>query len=316
MGMIKYMKKLWKNSKNVIVFVFFMSIITILTVKNKIVKDAIIESVNLFMYTLFPTLFPFFVLTNCAIALKIPLLLGKILRPIVEKWLHLEKEAGFILIMSLFTGFLAGAKYTEDMYQKGYITEESANKLLMFTHFGNPAFVIIFMGTSVLKDIRFGILLFLLQIGCNLLIARLIRPKKQITNKTKQIVNENQKNILGYAIFDSFQTLLMMLGSLTIFIIVENLVISLIPMTPFIQMITKLLLEITSGLSSLSILTIPLRLKIMIAAVALSFGGINIHMQVASYLENSKLKYKYFLKGRIYATLIQIILVFLLSSII
>lgn len=310
------MKKLWKKNRNICILMLFLSTITILTLKVEIVKSAVIESVNLFMTTLFPTLFPFFVLANCAIALKIPMMLGKIFNPIIEKWLHLEREAAFIIIMSIFTGFLAGTKYTEDMYQKGYITTVTANRLLMCTHFGNPAFVIMFIGTVVLKNIQLGILLFLIQIFCNLFLARLTRPKEKPVHNIKIVFQEKSNNILGNAIFDSFQTLLMMLGSMTLFLIIENIIISLFSSSSFIQVIIKMASEITSGLTALSSISISVKLKLILTTIGLSLGGANIHLQTASYLEKSKLKYKYFLKGRIYATLLQTILVFLLCSII
>lgn len=73
-----------------------------------------------------------------------------------------------------------------------------------------------------------------------------------------------------------------------------------------------MILEVTSGLASLTYVAIPIELKFLLASICISLGGANIHLQVASYLEKSKLKYKYFLKGRLYGTILQTILVSLL----
>lgn len=303
------MKKLWKKHKNLFIF---LSTTALLVWKNECVRSSVLESVDLFMTNLFPILFPFFVLTDCAISLKIPFLLGDLLKPIVERWLHLERPAAFIIVMSILSGFLAGAKYTEDMFQKGYISEETANHLLLFTHYGNPAFIISFVGIGILNDVRLGITLYIIQIGCSFLLARLTRPKRLPAKPSNLPVELKNQNILGFAIKNTFTTLLMMLGSLSLFFVAENIIIEVIKPPLFAQISIKMMLEVTSCLASLPYMIVPIELKFILASICISLGGANIHLQVASYLENSKIKYKYFLKGRIYGTILQTTLVFLL----
>lgn len=312
------MKKLWKKSRNFWVLFIFLSITVLLVWQSEQVRSAVLESVDLFMTNLFPVLFPFFVLTDCAISLKIPILLGELLKPITEKWLHLERPAAFVIVMSILSGFLAGAKYTEDMVQKGYISEETANHLLLFTHYGNPAFILSFVGIGILNDMKLGIILYFIQLGSSFLLARLTRPKLLPTCHSHHLVESETHNILGSAISNAFTTLLMMLGSLSLFLIIENIIITLTKTSLYGQIGIKMILEVTSGLSSLTYVPMSIELKFLLASICISLGGANIHLQVYSYLEKSKLKYKYFLKGRIYGTILQTILVsiFILCSVI
>ena len=306
------MKKLWKNSRNFWILLIFLSTVVLLVWQSEQVRSSVLESVDLFMTNLFPVLFPFFVLTDCAISLKIPILLGELLKPITEKWLHLERPAAFIIVMSILSGFLAGAKYTEDMFQKGYISEETANHLLLFTHYGNPAFVLSFVGIGILNDVRLGIILYLMQLGGSFLLARLTRPKTLPSHHSNHPLESETQNRLGSAISNAFTTLLMMLGSLSLFLIAENIIITMASPSHYGQIGIKMILEVTSGLVSLTYVAIPTELKFLLASICISLGGANIHLQVASYLEKSKLKYKYFLKGRLYGTILQTILVSLL----
>ena len=62
----------------------------------------------------------------------------------------------------------------------------------------------------------------------------------------------------------------------------------------------------TQGLNSLINLNIPF--KEIIAIIFISFGGLSIHTQVKCILDESSLEYKYFFKGRIYQTIIAVLL--------
>ena len=51
----------------------------------------------------------------------------------------------------------------------------------------------------------------------------------------------------------------------------------------------KSILEITIGLKELSILAIPLKVKIILTSMILSFGGISVHLQVSSQISGTKI---------------------------
>ena len=68
-------------------------------------------------------------------------------------------------------------------------------------------------------------------------------------------------------------------------------------------------LEITNGLNNLSILKINNEIKEIIAVATISFGGLSIHTQIKSILEDTKITYQSFLKGRIMHTIIAVILI-------
>ena len=69
-------------------------------------------------------------------------------------------------------------------------------------------------------------------------------------------------------------------------------------------MLIKGIMEITIGIDSLVKLNLPLTYKIVITSMFLSFGGLSVHMQVINEIINTKIKYSYFLLGRIIQTII------------
>ena len=56
--------------------------------------------------------------------------------------------------------------------------------------------------------------------------------------------------------------------------------------------------DITKGMNSINIISNNI-LKSIISLTFLGFGGINIHMQVLNIIDNTNIKYKNFLLGRI-----------------
>ena len=47
-----------------------------------------------------------------------------------------------ILILSIISGFPSNARNTRTLYDKGLITLDEANHILIFSHFSNPLFIL------------------------------------------------------------------------------------------------------------------------------------------------------------------------------
>ena len=100
----------------------------------------------------------------------------------------------------------------------------------------------------------------------------------------------------------------MILGTVTFFMIISNLIVKLFSLNTYLEILIKGVLEITQSLNELAAISLNLKLKQLLALIIISFGGISIHMQVYSILSETKINYKSFLKGRIFQTLISILL--------
>ena len=81
-------------------------------------------------------------------------------------------------------------------------------------------------------------------------------------------------------------------------------------------MLIKGILEITMGLKDLSLLNLSPIYKTIISSMLISFGGLSIHMQVISLIINTPIKYKYFLQGRLYQTILSGLLSYIIYNII
>ena len=141
----------------------------------------------------------------------------------------------------------------------------------------------------------------------NFIISLFVKKEITYNNKNDQI-NLKITKVLEQSIKKSINTLLMILGTVTFFMIISNLIVKLFSLNTYLEILIKGVLEITQSLNELAAISLNLKLKQLLVLIIISFGGISIHMQVYSILSETKINYKSFLKGRIFQTLISILL--------
>lgn len=129
----------------------------------------------------------------------------------------------------------------------------------------------------------------------------------------KRISNpSNFGQILTKALQNSISTLLLILGTVTTFLVITTIIDQNIQLNNYNQSILNGFVEMTQGLKYVSLLHIPLKLKSILTAMILSFGGLSVHMQVISIISTTKIKYFPFLVARVIHALLASFLVFFL----
>ena len=71
----------------------------------------------------------------------------------------LKGACAFGFVMSLISGFPSSAKYVRELFISGNINCIEASKLLIFTHFSNPLFVLGTISVLFLKNKKVGFLI-------------------------------------------------------------------------------------------------------------------------------------------------------------
>ena len=121
------------------------------------------------------------------------------------------------------------------------------------------------------------------------------------TIRTIKTVKNNKNNfivVLKKSILDISNNLLIILGIITFFIMISTILNNILRLNTNYKFIYGLL-EMTQGLKYLAISNISFNLKIIISTFLISFGGISIHMQVFSIIQNKKIRYIPYLVSRI-----------------
>lgn len=314
-----------KYLKNIIIIVLLLLIGVEILINSSKVMESVSFSFDIWKNNIFPSLFPFFILSYLLINYGFVELISELLKPIMIKIFKINKNAAFILVMSLVSGFPSNAKYTRELYDKNLLNDEEASKILTFTHFSNPLFILGTVSIVFLQNKSVGIFILIIHYITNIIIGLLFRNYyisdsncdkfnfKDVMNKI-EINSKNKKfgSILSNAIISSINTLLLILGTVTFFLVITTIIDSNINLNSYYQSILNGILEMTQGLKYISLLDIPLKIKATLTVMILSFGGISVHMQVISIISDTKIKYLPFLTARILHSAISGILVFIL----
>lgn len=274
-----------------------------------IMINSSINALLIFREKLFPSIFPFFVLSFLFINMGYPLILNKYFKNITRKIFHLSENTTFILLMSIISGFPSGAKYIVKDYSNNYITKEEGNQLLLFTHFANPLFV---LGTCgiLLNSKRLAYKILICQLLANIILGILVRPKNITITKKKEVVFSTPSliSILPDAINEAMEVLIFMLGSITIFQFFTNCFLLFTNESVFFRTIFTGIMDLTSGINLVPTLSISIELKALLMLIFITFGSLSVHLQVINAIKNTNLSYTNFFIGRILETIISIIL--------
>lgn len=312
------MKKILSN-------VLLLLIMILISVEVLIESADVLESVkfsfNIWENSIFPSLFPFFVIGNILIDLGFPKLLGTLLKDVMYKLFKINGTGAFIIILSILSGFPSSAKYTKELYLNGEINDKEATKLLTFTHFSNPLFILGTLSITLLNNKEIGMCILISHYIGNLFIGLIFRnyyiSKKDTTKVSLKnaIISMNSSRtdksfgqMLSNAITSSISTLLLILGTVTIFLVLTTLINNNLSVSPYYKSIINGIFEMTQGLKYLSMLKIPLYKQALISVFFISFGGLSVHMQVLSIISDTKIKYfPYFISRILHASISTII---------
>lgn len=271
------------------------------------------NALELFLNTVFPTMFPFYVLSSIIVSNKSITVLTRPLKK-VTKLYNLPTETSVAIITGLLCGFPVGAKVTCDLLKNNYISQKEAAILAAFTNNASPIFLISIVGRIYLKNELAGLMIWLCVVLSSLLsgliISRIKLNKNNSSDVFKTVLKEPSEINLTDSIVSGFNTSLYV-GSVIIFFSSITALIKRIPLLGNkIYVGIYSFLEMTGGLNALYILS-PSKLNICryITIIAIvSWSGICVHMQVCGILKSNGIKTKYYFIAKVLQTIFAIIL--------
>ena len=284
---------------------------------SSIIINTIYQSSYIWFYNIVPTLFPIYIITDLLANYNGFYYLSKLFGKFMEKVFKMKKETSFIFLLSIISGFPSNSKYIKMMLDNKTINIKEANKLLTFTHFSNPLFIIESVDINFLHNKKIGLLILVIDYITNIIIGFFYR--NYYVNLESIIILKKDKesfvNCLTNSIYKTIKILLLLFGIITFFMLITSILKTNLKINSFILNIICGLLEMTQGIYYIASSNINIILKASIITFFLSFGGISIHMQVFSILKDYKLKYSNYLLARIFHGLISFSLVYLVLSI-
>ncbi len=148
-------------------------IVTVLLILfSKFTRRSILATLGLCAEVLIPSLFPFFVLSGVIADIGLDALFG---------------VSRGIFLLGTVCGYPLGTRAVCDGFQTGRLSRKEACRLLACTANASPAFLIIAVGQTILRDTAKGIALFAAQFAVSLTIFLLFVPKGQTRSVCRSV---------------------------------------------------------------------------------------------------------------------------------
>ena len=280
-----------------------------------LVFDTISYSLNIWVTNLIPSMFPFFVLSDILIQYHVTNYIPQSIKKTFTKLFRISEPSITVFFLSCLSGFPSNARNTRMLYEQNLLTAEEASQTLIFTHFSNPLFILSTIAVFFLHQEQYGYIILIAHYLGNIILGFLTRYSRTIRDTHYTPNSEKSQNFSTtfiQAIKNAINTLLLILGTLTSFLILASLLLKHLQISSYNATLIKGILEITMGLKSLSVLPISDCYKVVISTIFISFGGLSVHLQVLSQLVDTDISYRPFFIARIFHALISGVLSYFL----
>jgi sporulation integral membrane protein YlbJ len=300
--------------------------------------EASIRGLNMWWEIVFPSLLPFFIISEMLIGFGVVKFIGVILEPLMRPFFRVPGVGGFVWAMGMASGFPAGAKLTARLRQEKQLTRIEAERLVSFTNSSNPLFIFGAVAVGFFYNPHLGIILacahYLGNICVGVIMSFYGRKEESesniVSNKIFSIkealaalhrtrVKEKRPigKQLGDAVNSSIQTLLMIGGFIILFSVINKLLFHL-HITTFIADALNIffnilllpgdlslpfisgLFEITLGSQMTSgVEAASLLQQAIITSFILGFSGFSVQAQAASILAQTDIRFRPFFIARL-----------------
>ncbi len=271
------MKKFKDNLLLLVLLAVFASILLF----SKDIKSSVIDSCNLWFKNLVPSMLPLYILLDLAINCGLS-----------RNLFYLFKTNSVMLVLiSLIGGTPGNAKYIKEFYQSGSISKDLGEYLLTFAYSPNPLFIL-----AIAPNLKFAFAVLGCLYAMNFMNFLLFRPKFR-DRASREATREPQpfSQVLENSISKSFSVLVLVLG----IVVVYSIMNTLLKIYHLDSIFVSSLFEMTNALAIIRLAGS----NFWWFTFACQFAGFSIHTQIKSILEGTDLSYRYFLLGRLVASL-------------
>lgn len=258
-----------------------------------------------------PTLLPFIIFSNLMIRLNIAGRISRFLYPVIGRLFRISLNSSYPVLIGFLSGIPMGAKATSDLTSEGRILQHEGNFLLGMCNNASPIFIFSYIAMNQLKLPQIRLPLFVIIYGSSVLgsvICRAVAGIRRHNRLTPGIAGDTRLSeapegyrfvrfsfdILDSSIMNGFEVITKIGGYIILFSILAQITNEIGPDKGFYKAAIIGTLEITTGINQLCRIRMDNEIKIVLAAVLTSFGGLSGIAQTKSVLGSSRLSLKYY----------------------
>lgn len=334
-----------KLNHGMLIILILFAVLSIIIFPGNSLKAAK-SGINLWLFTVFPALLPFFIGSELLLQLGFVFTFGKLLEPVMRPIFKVPGSGSFAMAVGYTSGYPIGAQIIARLWEEKMINTIEAERLMTFCNNSGPLFMLGAVAMGMFNSPKVGYILMISNYMGAMTTGLIFRNYKQkvqgkininsVNNFYKKNKQENAKNfgnILGDAVKSSMNTMLLIGG----YIIIFSVLIEFLRVYGIISILGKLvspifislgfdkniisgyisgLMEITIGSKLISQSTAPLYQKVILISSILAWGGFSTHGQVLGVISKAKISYApYFLSKIIHSILAALYSYFILKFI-
>lgn len=286
------MKRFQKN----LLFLVLCSVLIWFFADAAHLRTAAAEALSLCARSVIPALFPFLVISTLLVSLGFGEWISPLLSGLMTSLFHLPGHAGSAFVLGLVAGYPVGAQTAAALYRQKQLTQDEAERLLVFCNNSNPVFLISVLGLGVFNSIRIGIWLWLIHVGSALLVGLTVCRSRRTTVHRRipqphSLQPDSFPSAFVAAVRGAATGMLSICGFVTLFYVLAAPLSELsVPLGPILVGFLELF--------SLTPLLSANPFGFILAAGCSGWGGLSVLCQTAAVLEGSGLSTVPCMKGK------------------
>ncbi|RAR42052.1 sporulation integral membrane protein YlbJ [Paenibacillus sp. MDMC362] len=161
-----------------------LSVIVLMALFPEAALQSALRGLSIWWDVLFPSLFPFFVISEVLLGFGVVHLIGTLLDPMMRPLFRIPGAGGFVAAMGYVSGYPVGAKLTAKLWEQKMVNREEGERLVAFTTSSDPIFLIGAVSIGFFHDPKIGLLLALSHYGGGFLVGLIMRFHGRHGSKT------------------------------------------------------------------------------------------------------------------------------------
>lgn len=254
------------------------------------------EGLLLWFQIIFPTLFPFLVVTSLLLSSGGLNLITRLFGGLFRRIFRVTQNGAFAVLAGFLCGYPMGAKVTADLLRAENISDREARYLLSFCNNTSPVFIINFIVWKTFGDERLMLPTLLILIGSPVLMSFIFRriylkgrhPFPEPSAALKEKKTRFDFSVLDSCMMNSFEAIVKVGGYIILFSVLLSLLEELSGQNS-ILIAAAPALEVTNGILLLSSSVSDPGLRYAAVLGLTSFGGLCSAAQTQCMLEGTGL---------------------------
>ncbi len=315
----------------------------------RLVFNGALRGLNIWWNLVFPSLLPFFIVSELLIVLGLVRFLGVLLEPFMRPCFNLPGGAALIFCLGFTSGAPLAAMLTARLRQEGEISRAEGERLLSFTNNASPLFILVAVAVGMLQEPQMGLWLLLAHYLAALSVGFImrfygggshlflpvqkgslwLRACRELASSWRE-EERSLGRILGDIVQKSVKSLLYIGG----FIIIFSVLIQLLNANGFIQAGARLLAwilapwqfspeilqalsagfwEMTLGCQMVAESGADLAEKLVAVSLILGWSGLSVQSQIAGFIGRTDLRLGILVVARLGQAVLAVMYLWLLA---